>query len=396
MSSDLSPALDWLYSSQMFGIKLGLENITRLLRESECFPPHRTKVIQVVGTNGKGSTSAFMESVAQAHGLRVGLFTSPHLIHFSERMRVNGLNIPDQELTEHLLFFKALVADWDPHPTFFELSLAVAMRHFISSQCELIILEAGMGGRLDATTAVPKDLAVITPIGLDHQQYLGDTLSLIAAEKAAIMRQDIPCVSAPQEREAALTLQQVASQTRCPLEFVSAPFSGLPLGLAGEHQAWNAALALEALNTLLGAGNLRYDSVQAGLEQVQWLGRFQVIQGEDSVTVLDCAHNVPAAQALVAQWQAQFGDQKAHLIFGAAADKNISDVLSLLLPLCSSVEVYKLQNPRGESTENLQAIVQELAPDCPCAPLECLAEAQEAPLRLVVGSVFLAGEWLDL
>ena len=140
MSSDLSPALDWLYSSQMFGIKLGLENITRLLRESECFPPHRTKVIQVVGTNGKGSTSAFMESVAQAHGLRVGLFTSPHLIHFSERMRVNGLNIPDQELTEHLLFFKALVADWDPHPTFFELSLAVAMRHFISSQCELIIL----------------------------------------------------------------------------------------------------------------------------------------------------------------------------------------------------------------------------------------------------------------
>ena len=147
-------ALDWLYSTQLFGIKLGLDNPRRLLREYLAYPPGQTKVIHVAGTNGKGSTCAFMESVARATGTRTGLFTSPHLVHYGERIRVSGLEITEDEIASHLTALRDLVAEWEHHPTFFELTLAVAMRYFSERSCELVILETGMGGRLDATTAV--------------------------------------------------------------------------------------------------------------------------------------------------------------------------------------------------------------------------------------------------
>jgi len=327
--------------------------------------------------------------------LRVGLFTSPHLIAFGERMRINGVEIPAPELVSHLEYFRDLVAEWDPHPTFFELTLAVALRHFLQHRCELIILEAGMGGRLDATSAVPRDLNVITPIGLDHQQYLGETLAEIAGEKGAVMRAGVPAVSAPQEPDARARLLEQASEARTNLEFVTAPFTGLRIGLTGAHQAWNAALALEALGTLLGAGALRYDAVKTGLGDVTWRGRFQRLTQPDGVTILDCAHNVPATTALVQTWQQEFPHDRPHLIFGASEDKNLTDVLALLLPLVRSVEVYQLKNPRGAKAEALLALVSSLAPDLPCEVLPALAQARSASHRLVVGSVFLAGEWLE-
>ncbi len=389
----LPEAIDWLYSTQMFGIKLGLDNITRLLNESLSFPSAKTKVVQIVGTNGKGSTSAFLESVARAHGIRTGLFTSPHLITFNERTRVNGLNIPDEDLLTLLNFFKDLVADWDPHPTFFELSLAIAMKYFKDRECELIILEAGMGGRLDATSAVPKDVAVITPIGLDHQEYLGDTLADIAGEKGAIMRPNVPCITAPQEPAAIQTLHQIASETRCDLTTIRNPIEGYHLGLQGEHQKWNAALAIEALCAI--KPDLNYASVAEGLQTVSWPGRFQELNIEDHLVILDCSHNVPAITALINQWQARFGQTKAHLIFGAARDKNIEGVLTLLLPLCQSVEVYQLKNPRAESTANLASLVRQLSPELPCRELDSLDSATIQPHTLITGSVFLAGETLE-
>ena len=158
-----SVAIDWLYSTQFFGVKLGLANPKRMLREYLAFPPPRTKIIHVAGTNGKGSTCAFIDSVARAAGTRTGLFTSPHLVRYSERIRVAGMEITEDEISRHLTALRALVTDWDPHPTFFEISLALALRHFSERNCELVILETGMGGRLDATTAVPADVAV-TPV----------------------------------------------------------------------------------------------------------------------------------------------------------------------------------------------------------------------------------------
>lgn len=392
----LKEEIDWLYSTQFFGIKLGLENIKKLLSELDCYPSDKTRVIQVAGTNGKGSTSAFIESVARAHGVKTGLFTSPHLIEFSERIRVSGENISDESLLSLIEHVKGTVSAWDPHPTFFELSLALAMRHFLSEGCELIILETGMGGRLDATTAVPKDLSVLTPIGLDHQQYLGETLSEITGEKAAIMRSSKPCVSSLQEGEAVQVIEKVAQEKGSPLTWVTKPLNdNYSLGLYGEHQRWNATLALEALRQL-GTITLTEERISQGLKEVQWLGRFQRIKNPAGEIILDCCHNVPAAQELVKAWQHSFGTKKAHLTFGAAQDKNIKEVLRVLLPILSSAEVYTLDNPRGESAEILKTLINELAPELPCEVIDELSELEERPLNLITGSLFLVGEWLQL
>ena len=167
-------AIDWLYSTQQFGIKLGLEQPRKLLRETLSYPKRGVKVIHVAGTNGKGSTCAILNSLAIASGTRVGLFTSPHLIDYRERILVNNIQISEKKTATYLTNLRELVADWEHHPTFFELSLALGMHYFREQECELIILETGMGGRLDATTAVPADIAVITPIANDHSEWLGE------------------------------------------------------------------------------------------------------------------------------------------------------------------------------------------------------------------------------
>ncbi|HSP43236.1 MAG TPA: Mur ligase family protein [Luteolibacter sp.] len=161
-------AIDWLFSTQMFGIKLGLDGARLLLREYLAFPAHDTTVIQVAGTNGKGSTCAMIDAIARAGGRRSGLFTSPHLVDFRERIQVSGRQIPEENCAKMLGELREICAGMDPHPTFFEITVALAMRWFRECGCELIVLETGMGGRLDATTAVPADVSVITPIGMDH------------------------------------------------------------------------------------------------------------------------------------------------------------------------------------------------------------------------------------
>jgi len=215
-----SESIDWLYSTQMFGIKLGLDGPKKLLAQYEAFPPTETKVIQIAGTNGKGSTAALLDSLIRSSGETCGLFTSPHLVDYRERVRVNGQMISEDRCAQHLTQLKELVTDWNHHPTFFELTLALALRHFIDQKARYIILETGMGGRLDATTAVPSDLSLITPIGLDHTQWLGDTLSEIAAEKAGIIREQIPVISSPQEPSAQQILTQTAEEKNAPLQFI--------------------------------------------------------------------------------------------------------------------------------------------------------------------------------
>ena len=192
-------AIAWLFSPQMFGVKLGLDAPRRLLNEFLAYPKHGVTVIHVAGTNGKGSTCAMMDAIASACGKRCGLFTSPHLIDFRERIRVASQDIPEDACAAGLTELRVLCQRFDPHPTFFEITLALAMRWFGQCGCELVILETGMGGRLDATTAVPADVCVFTPVGLDHTEWLGESLAEIAAEKAAILLPGKPALSAPQE-----------------------------------------------------------------------------------------------------------------------------------------------------------------------------------------------------
>src|SRR2546427_591572 len=206
-------ALSWLYSLQRFGIKLGLENIRRLLAalsrsggfqaavgDLEIALPW--KVIHIAGTNGKGSVCAMIDSICRAHGYRTGLFTSPHLVTFRERIRVNGEMISEHGVADGLTTIRNLVADWDPHPTFFEVTTALAVKYFFEANIDVAILETGIGGRLDATNAIQSDVSVITQIGFDHEELLGTTLAEIAGEKAGIIKPGIPVVSAQQRPDA--------------------------------------------------------------------------------------------------------------------------------------------------------------------------------------------------
>ena len=383
-------AIDWLFSTQMFGIKLGLDGPRQLLKEFLAYPAHGVKVIHVAGTNGKGSTCAMIDSVARACGLRCGLFTSPHLIDFRERIKVTGEEIPEDECAAMLTKLRSLCERMDTHPTFFEITLVLAMRWFRLRECELIVLETGMGGRLDATTAVPADVCVITPIGLDHMQWLGDTLEEIAREKAGIFVTGKPAISAPQDEAARVVLEREANEMRTPLEFIGEPLLGYPMALAGAHQTWNAALAVTALHRL--GIPLSSDSVGYGLSHVSWPGRFEAIRPG---IILDGAHNPQSAEVLAATWRQSFGETKPALVFSAVGGKDIRGILAILAPLASRIFLCPVDSPRAVTTEELAAL---LPPDA--APHETFATFQEAfaaagsqtnPI-LVAGSLFLVGE----
>jgi dihydrofolate synthase/folylpolyglutamate synthase len=383
-------AIDWLFSTQMFGIKLGLDGPRRLLKDYLAYPDHGVKVVHVAGTNGKGSTCAMTDSIARACGYRCGLFTSPHLIDFRERIRVSGEEIPEDECAAMLTELRALCERMDAHPTFFEITLVLAMRWFRIRECEIIILETGMGGRLDATTAVPADVCVITPIGLDHMQYLGDTLEKIAFEKAGIFVTGKPAICAPQEPGVCRVLEKEANERRSPLEFIEEPLSGYPMALAGEHQKWNAALAVTALHRL--GIPLRSDSVAYGLSQVSWPGRFETIHPG---IILDGAHNPHAAQILAATWHTTFPGKKAALVFSTVAGKDLSGILEALAPLAASIFFCPVDTPRAVPVAGLPAF---LPPDAPPHEVfdrfeDALSAARScgAPV-LVAGSLFLVGE----
>ena len=384
-------AIDWLYSTQLFGIKLGLDNPRRLLREYLAYPPHRTKVIHVAGTNGKGSVCSLIDSVARATGRRTGLFTSPHLVDYRERIRVSGVEISEEDTVRHLTALRALVAEWDHHPTFFELTLAVALKHFSERSCELLILETGMGGRLDATSAVPADIAVLTPVDLDHQQWLGNSLAEIAAEKAAIIRPHKPVFSSAQAPEARTIIAQIANERRAPLEFLEAPLLGYSVGLPGEHQKHNAALALAALHAT--GSQLSYETVKTGLQSIHHPGRFEIVAGPGPV-ILDIAHNPSAAAALALTWSQQFKTRKARLIFGAVSCKDLPGILAHLVPLADEIHPVPVNSPRTLRPEEVRA---HLPADAPAARIHrdlrsALAASPGDPLTLVTGSAFLVGE----
>lgn len=387
MNDSLSQALNWLYSMQMFGIKLGLEGMTRLLTACGVLYP-RARVIHVAGTNGKGSTCAFAESIARAAGYSTGLFTSPHLVSFNERIRVNGENIPDETAARLINQVRQLIQDWETPPTFFEIVLAVAMLYFSERQVDIIILETGMGGRLDATNAVPKDVAVLTPIGLDHTQYLGHTLTAISGEKAAIIAWHRPAVSAPQEPEAWQAIHEAAQRMDTECRIINAPLSA-PLGLRGEHQRNNAALALAALHSL-PAFLCSEDELRRGLLQVCWPGRFEEIEPG---IIMDGAHNPHAMRVLVQTWQQTYGERKARCIFAGSADKALDEVLELLVPIVREWILPPVRSPRILPVAELVPLVRKIsgAPISTPATLQ-LALEQREPGTLICGSFFLLGE----
>jgi len=386
-------AIDWLFSTQMFGIKLGLDGPRRLLKEYLANPAYGVTVIHVAGTNGKGSTCAMIDSIARSSGKRTGLFTSPHLIDYRERIKVSGVEIPEENCAEMLADLRVICERLDPHPTFFEITLALAMRWFREKECEVIVLETGMGGRLDATTAVPADIAVITPIGLDHTQWLGDTLELVAAEKAGIFVPGKPAVSSPQDPAAHRVLEVEANASRSPLEFVTEPLLGYGIALPGEHQRWNAALAVAAL---FKCGlPLNSDIIRHGLNSVRWPGRFERFEVDGRTVILDGAHNPHAARVLAETWESEFPGKKAALVFSAVSSKDIAGILESVAPLASEIFICPVDTPRATPVEEIAAALPEGAPAhqvfVDFAGAFAAAKEKGDPV-LVAGSLFLVGD----
>ena len=304
-------SLAWLYSTQQIGIKLGLDNTHRLLELLEIDPGDRT-IFHVAGTNGKGSTCAFLESVCREAGLKTGLFTSPHLVSFRERIRIDFEPAPAETLAQILTRIRDEIQTWDPHPSFFEITTALGMRTFLDGGAEAIILETGLGGRLDSTNAVASSVTGITSISLDHQQWLGDSIAKIAEEKAGIIK-------------------------------------------AGKR-----------------------------------------LEFQGSPVIIDGAHNAEAAEALVRTWKAEFGDQKAAIVFGAVADKEPQKLLKVLSPITGALFPTTIATQRGMTADDLAKQIGESAQPAPSASLALrLAQATQLPI-LVTGSFFLAGQVLEV
>lgn len=385
-------ALAWLYRTQTFGIKLGLEK-THLLLAALGEPQESLRFLHVAGTNGKGSTCAMLDAILRAEGVRSGLYTSPHLMDFRERIQLNGALIPAAAVAEGLTRLRQASGAWEQAPTFFELATVLAAWWFAQEKADLVVWETGMGGRLDATNAVQPLVTAITPIGLDHREWLGPDLARIAGEKAGIFKPGVPAVSSPQEASARLVLEEKARQVGAPLTFVTTPCSD-PVGLPGEHQRWNAALALaalEAANWPLGA-----EARRAGLAAVQWPARFQ--QFEPGL-VIDGAHNEPAVRVLVATWRELFGAAKARLVFGAMKDKDAAAILSLLRGLADEIWLVPVRSERSCPPDELEVLAARAGFRTihrgDVGPALLAARSSAAPV-LVTGSLFLAAEVLAL
>jgi len=385
---DYSESLAWLYSAQQFGIKLGLENTMRLL-EALGHPERECRFLHVAGTNGKGSTCAMMDAILRSAGYRSGLYTSPHLVDFRERIRVDGECIPETAVAHLLERMRDATSGWDHAPTYFELVTALAIRHFADLGTDYVVLETGMGGRLDSTNIVTPMVSVITPIAMDHSQWLGETIAQIAAEKAGILKAGVPAVSADQTPEAREVIVSRAREMRAPLEFVCKPMD-VRVGLSGHYQKYNAALAVAALHA---AGiPVSEDAITHGLSSVHWPGRFQKL----GRFVLDGGHNPHAAARLVETWKEEFGTERALVIFGALADKDYSAMLETLANITDELWIVPVRNERAADPSALAA-----ASPVPVRVFEnissALAESASQSRRgLITGSLFLVGEALEI
>jgi len=396
------------------GMRPGLARIEALL-EALGNPEQRYTLVQVGGTNGKGSTAAMLAAVLRAAGRRVGLYTSPHLVSFRERIRVDGEAIAEDDVADGFDALATLVARLDA--TMFEATTALALDHFAREAVDVAVLEVGLGGRLDATTVGEPAVAAIARIDLDHQEVLGSTLEAIAREKAAIIRSGI-AVAAAQAPEAAAVLRARAAETGVPLQMegrelavrvTARDLAGQTLELAGPGWRLDAARipllgTFQPSNALLAAAAARALDVDAaaireGLARARWPGRFEVLRAGDRHVVLDGAHNPGGAHALAASLAAWFDDTPVTLVFAAFRDKDAAAMLAPLAARARRVILTASSSPRAAAPEALRAHVPAGVAQVETAPsaAQALALAERpprTPILCVAGSLTLIGDVL--
>lgn len=398
-------AIQFLYGLRLFGAKLGLENTFKLAALAG-HPEQKLRFIHVAGTNGKGSTCAMLESIYRQAGLRTGLFTSPHLVSFRERIQIGRELISEQEVVRLVQKFQALLSEFpkDHHPTFFEVVTVIALDFFAEQACDLVIWETGLGGRLDATNIIMPLASVITNIGFDHQQWLGDTLEKIAFEKAGIIKPGIPAATAADEPEALAIIRAIANEKRAPLTVVDAARAGrIPdvLSLRGEYQKANAALALAVANLLQKQIPVSTQEIENGLRQVQWPGRLQLLKQPDGAQVLlDGAHNIAGAKVLRDAVEKDFRSRNRTLILGILGDKDWRQICEVLAPLASQILTVPVSSQRTANPKDLTeacGAANPLAQVSVCHSLgEALQKAAADHFIVITGSLYLIGEALEL
>lgn len=402
-----SDAIQFLFSLRWFGAKFGLANTLRLA-ELSGNPQKALRFIHVAGTNGKGSTCAMLESIYRAAGLRVGLFTSPHLVGFCERIQVNRRLIPEREVARLIARIQPLLKEFsqEEHPTFFEVVTLMALRYFAAQECDLVIWETGLGGRLDATNIVQPLVSVITNIQYDHQKYLGETLASIASEKAGIIKPRIPVVTGANVPEALDVILRTATQFGAPFTLVrpeaahQQPLDTLSLPLIGEHQKMNAAVALAVVRGLDRTITCSEDAIRSGLARVHWPGRLQLVTRPSGQRVLlDGAHNLAGAESLVAALKAYFPEVAPVLVLGILQDKDWSHMCQILAPLASRIFLVPVHNERTAEPHGLAEVCRSSNPQAEvseCASLnDALAQCATADFVAIAGSLYLIGEAME-
>ncbi len=414
--SDFQKALDYLYGLQKFGIKFGL-NCTENLLARVGNPHGKLRCIHIAGTNGKGSTAAILSRILARHGLKVGLYTSPHLVRFTERFRINDEEIPARATLRVFKKLRAILDESQP-PTFFEMVTAMAFLYFAEEEADLVIVETGMGGRLDATNVITPEVCLITNIGFDHQEYLGATLSSIAREKAGIIKPGVPVITGALQPVAQGIIKTACMNKSAPLYRFKTDFRvrrnskgdfqyrgmginlpALRLNLPGRHQLGNAALALAACEILEQKRLvlLQPDLIRGAMGEVRWPARLEVLETKPTI-VLDGAHNPQGAESLRDALREVFSYKKLHLVIGVMADKDIPGILRRLLPLAETAIFTKPAYARAANPEDIRRMARPYIQKCYVIsdPAAAIREARNLAgpedMICITGSLYFAGE----
>jgi dihydrofolate synthase/folylpolyglutamate synthase len=404
-----------MFALQRFGIKLGLATIRNIL--SGLGDPHKGyNCIHVAGTNGKGSVASFLASILHQSGYKTGLYTSPHLVRFNERIQVNCRPISDENVVASYHAVER-VHRGKREPTFFEFSTAMAFYEFGRQKVDWAVIETGMGGRLDATNIIKPKLSIITNISLEHQEYLGATLTRIAAEKAGIIKNRTPLITAIRQKNALSVITQLARKKSAPLFRLGKDFrarrrrSGgfsyygmdtvwhhLQTGLIGNHQVDNAALALAAAELLNRSdAGISPDSIRKGLLEAHWPGRLEVVSS-DPYLLLDGAHNLMAARKLAGFLSTMLAGRPITLVIGILDDKPYKEMLKSLLPVCRRAILTRAKINRALDPDRLYAVAKDLTPqvtviaDVEQALKHALETVRPNDAICVAGSLYVVGE----
>ncbi len=409
---NIDSVLEKIYSLKQFHIKLGLENITKLLNHIGD-PQNNINVFHVAGSNGKGSTCSFLSSILQEYGYKVGLYTSPHFVKFNERIRINGVKISDDDIIQ---FMERNLNYIDKYkPTFFEITTALAFNYFSENKVDYAIIETGLGGRLDATNTVTPVASIITSISLEHSHILGNTLEEIAFEKAGIIKNNVPVFVGELPIEAIQTIENIVGERNSDLirlsNYVNISQDKFELslggnnhlfsniGLKGQYQLMNAALAIKILYKTIDLKNSNL--FQKGLDNVVTntgiQGRYERY-GQNHNIIFDAAHNIEGIEMFLSEFKLEYGDYKnCILIFGAMRDKNIDIMLLMLKPYFSKIYVTSTNYDRAASAVEIKTVainnqIDVTVLDRPENIIELYQTNNIDDCLVVIGSIYLIGE----